>query len=87
LAETVEELSATDRLNEYIMTALRTMWGIDLDKVSSSFDIEQVNQISKQIQPFVDKGLATIDKKNIVLTQKGKLFADGIAAELFTENY
>jgi oxygen-independent coproporphyrinogen-3 oxidase len=87
LAETVEELSATDRLNEYIMTALRTMWGIDLDKVSSSFDIEKANQISKQIQPFVEKGLATIDKKNIVLTQKGKLFADGIAAELFTENY
>lgn len=87
LAETVEELSATDRLNEYIMTALRTMWGIDLDKVSSSFDIEKANQISKQIQPFIDKGLATIDKKNIVLTQKGKLFADGIAAELFTENY
>ena len=87
LAETVEELSATDRLNEYIMTALRTMWGIDLDKVSSSFDIEKANQISKQIQPFVEKGLATIDKRNIVLTQKGKLFADGIAAELFTENY
>ena len=87
LAETVEELSATDRLNEYIMTALRTMWGIDLDKVSSSFDIEKANQISKQIQPFIDKGLATIDKKNIILTQKGKLFADGIAAELFTENY
>jgi oxygen-independent coproporphyrinogen-3 oxidase len=87
LAETVEELSAADRLNEYIMTALRTMWGIDLDKVSSSFGIEKANQISKQIQPFVDKGLATIDKKNIILTQKGKLFADGIAAELFTENY
>jgi oxygen-independent coproporphyrinogen-3 oxidase len=87
LAETVEELSAADRLNEYIMTALRTMWGIDLDKVSSSFDIEKANQISKQIQPFIDKGLATIDKKNIILTQKGKLFADGIAAELFTENY
>lgn len=86
LAETVEELSQTDRFNEYIMTSLRTMWGLDLQKITSDFGKTFETETLKQMKPFVEKGQLTLDGKFIKLTAKGKLFADGIAAELFVDN-
>jgi oxygen-independent coproporphyrinogen-3 oxidase len=80
-AET-ELLTESNRLNEYIMTSLRTMWGLDLDKlnliapgVSAELDMEALT--------FFEKGW--IEKKDnvIYLTQAGKLYADNIAAGLF----
>lgn len=87
LAETVEQLSETDKFNEYIMTSLRTMWGTDLNKIESDFGNGHVAEVRKQIEPYIDKGMAFEDKNTIFLTTQGKLFADGIAAELFIENY
>ncbi|MBC7617251.1 MAG: coproporphyrinogen III oxidase, partial [Pedobacter sp.] len=86
LPETIEELSVTDQFNEYIMTALRTQWGIDLDKIASNFGKTYTEQTQLQVAKFIaDKKL--MQTKNIVtLTQQGKLFADGIASELFSEN-
>lgn len=86
LAETVEELTINDRFNEYIMTSLRTMWGIDLEKIKKEFGLTYVEQTKKQIEQFLVKQQLILDKNKICLTQNGKLFADGIAAELFTEN-
>lgn len=86
LAETVEELTINDRFNEYIMTSLRTMWGIDLEKIKKEFGLTYVEQTKKQIEQFLVKKQLILDKNKICLTQNGKLFADGIAAELFTEN-
>lgn len=86
LAETVEELSQTDRFNEYIMTSLRTMWGLDLQKITSDFGKTFETETLKQMKPFVEKGQLTLDGKFIKLTAKGKLFADGIVAELFVDN-
>lgn len=86
LAETVEELTINDRFNEYIMTSLRTMWGIDLEKIKKEFGLTYVQQTKKQIEQFLVKKQLILDKNKICLTQNGKLFADGIAAELFTEN-
>lgn len=86
LAETVEELTINDRFNEYIMTSLRTMWGIDLEKIKKEFGLTYVEQTKKKIEQFLVKKQLILDKNKICLTQNGKLFADGIAAELFTEN-
>jgi oxygen-independent coproporphyrinogen-3 oxidase len=86
LAETVEELTETDRFNEYIMTSLRTMWGIDLNKIKQDFGNQFSIQILKDIKPFLNNGHLAIADNIIRLTGAGKLFADGIAAELFAEN-
>jgi len=83
LAEDFEELSQIDRFNEYIMTSLRTMWGIDLQKITADFGKNYAEQTLKQIQPFIDKEHLVLNNNIINLTQEGKLFADGIAAELF----
>lgn len=78
-----EKLSKTQQLNEYIMTAIRTIEGIDLSFVKENFG----ENISKQLQDagnkyIQDHKLQTINYK-LVLTGEGKLFADGIASDLF----
>jgi len=79
-----ETLTITQQLNEYIMTSLRTMEGIDQDKVGamagSLFDI---NKFSGASQKFIERGLMVQNNNKLMLTRKGKLFADGITAELF----
>ena len=71
-----EELTATQQLNEYIMTSLRTKEGLSLE-----FTGKDVLQRSKK---FIDSGLLKLFENSLVLTNEGKLLADGIAAELFS---
>ncbi len=86
LPETLEQLSTTDKFNEYVMTSLRTMWGLNLEKVEKDFGRSYAEQTKKLAKPFIFNGKLFKEDDIIKLTNKGKLFADGIAAELFAEN-
>lgn len=78
-----EILTQTQQLNEYIMTSLRTMEGLDLDHVSKIFGKEKSSKIRSAGDKYINTGrLIAIDHK-LILTREGKLFADGIAADLF----
>jgi oxygen-independent coproporphyrinogen III oxidase len=78
-----EKLTATQQLNEYIMTAIRTIEGIDLENVKQKFGEEKcIALIEKSKKYFETKKLETINLK-LALTNEGKFFADGIAADLF----
>lgn len=83
LAETIEELSAYDRFNEYIMTSLRTIWGTSLQKIAVDFGKEFLAATLNSIQPFIEKQWLINQNQQLILTQEGKLFADHIASELF----
>lgn len=85
LPETIEQLSNADKFNEYVMTSLRTMWGISLEKVSAEFGNRPKEMILRNIRPYLADEKVYIDNHNIYLNNKGKLFADGIAAALFLE--
>ncbi len=85
LPETVEELGFHDQLNEYIMTSLRTMWGIDLQKITHDFGPKWAEHLKKEISPYIADQKVYLDDHKIYLTKTGKLFADGIAAALFTD--
>ncbi|MDB5275143.1 MAG: coproporphyrinogen oxidase [Ferruginibacter sp.] len=78
-----ENLTPIQQLNEYIMTSLRTMEGLSLGVVEERFG----NKITRQLQSASEKwrlgGKVFADDKRIILTKEGKLFADGIAADLF----
>jgi len=78
----MELLTETNRLNEYIMTSLRTMWGLDLDKLNS-IAVGSPAQLLKAARLFFDKGWIRQENDIIYLTQSGKLYADHIASELF----
>jgi oxygen-independent coproporphyrinogen-3 oxidase len=76
-----EELNLRTRFNEYIMTSLRTMWGIDLDFVEKTFDKEGYDYIMNMAGKFKDYGLMKGDKKNLVLTNQGKMISDNIISQ------
>ena len=76
-----ETLTLSQQTNEYIMTALRTREGLDLDELPGSVSHE-LQAASKQ---FVESGKLILKENKLILTKEGKLFADGIAAELFID--
>ena len=78
-----EILTKTQRLNEYIMTSLRTIEGLDLNIIENKFSKSERKRIEDGIKKYLDKGQMIRDKQNLILTNEGKLFADGIAADLF----
>lgn len=78
-----EVLTPENKFNEYIMTSLRTMWGCNLEQMRKAFGPERAENFFRQTQPYISEGLMIRQKQNFILTSKGKLFADKIAAELF----
>ena len=81
---TIEELSEKDRFNEYVMTGLRTIWGISLNKIESQFGLEYKQYVLSASKQFIDKGLLQTRGDVMTITPKGKFLADGIASELFS---
>jgi oxygen-independent coproporphyrinogen III oxidase len=78
-----EVLTPAERLNEYIMTSLRTMWGCDLDIIEKQWDSTCAGTVEKSSHLFQEKKWLVQDGRKLVLTNQGKLFADKIAAEMF----
>jgi len=83
LPEIVEELSLNDRFNEYVMTSLRTMWGIDLQKIKAIYGEAFLEETLHNLRNFEDKNWLSITGGIVTLNKEGKLFADHIASELF----
>ncbi|MBO0331290.1 radical SAM family heme chaperone HemW [[Muricauda] lutisoli] len=81
-----EALSTTDRYNEYVMTGLRTIWGVDLDRIASEFGKNYQMYINQQSSKFLEQGLLLIEDGKLLATKKGKFLADGIASDLFMLN-
>lgn len=86
LPNEVEKLTLQDRYNEYIMTGLRTIWGVSLVRVEQEFGIDFLNYLKKQSQKFIDDGLLSITDDILKPTLKGKFLTDGIASDLFYLN-
>jgi len=78
-----EQLSFENRFNEYVMISLRTMWGADLNYMESNFGKDVTEDFLSHCREFIEEGKMQIKNKHAILTTKGKLLADGIAAELF----
>jgi oxygen-independent coproporphyrinogen III oxidase len=78
-----ETLTATQRLNEYIMTALRTIEGIDVNLIEKNFGKMTGKELQKNSHKFIGSGKLLMNGRLLQLTREGKLFADGIAADLF----
>lgn len=86
LPNKVEILSLTDRYNEYVMTGLRTIWGVDLTKIETEFGKKYLDYILNQAVKFLEDNLLIIEKNVLRTTKKGKFLTDGIASDLFYLN-
>ena len=81
-----ETLSETDKFNEYIMTGLRTIWGISLEKVKDDFGENYKKQLLQQSEIYIKEHLLYIEDDKLLTTKKGKFLSDGIASNLFKIN-
>jgi oxygen-independent coproporphyrinogen-3 oxidase len=81
-----EVLTTTQQMNEFIMISLRTMEGLDLDKLQAIDPKAGIkDQILKQSKKYQERGLLEVIGNTIRLTKEGKLMADGIASDLFVD--
>ena len=78
-----EKLTDAERLNEYIMTSLRTIEGLDLKVIETNFSIKERKRIEDSVVDYIGKKMIVYNKEKLLLTDEGKLFADGIAVDLF----
>ncbi|SFD30097.1 oxygen-independent coproporphyrinogen-3 oxidase [Chitinophaga sp. CF118] len=79
----LEELTPAMQLNEYIMTSLRTSAGCHLSIVQELFGADKCLQLLSNATPFIQKGWIRREADILTLTREGRLFADGIASDLF----
>lgn len=82
----IETLTKTDRYNEYIMTGLRTIWGVSLERVEQEFGKNYLDYLNQQAAKFIEDHLLFVDDNILRTTKKGKFLSDGIASDLFLLN-
>ena len=78
-----EVLSVENRFNEYIMTGLRTIWGISLEKIETDFGTKIKEQLLQDSKKFITSNTLEIEDDHIKITHAGKFLSDGIASDLF----
>lgn len=82
----LETLTLTDQYNEYIMTSLRTIWGVSLVKTENDFGAGFKDYLIEQSQVLINQQLLFLDEAHIRVTKKGQFLTDGIASDLFKLN-
>ncbi len=80
----LETLSNIDQYNEYLMTGLRTIWGVDLTYIATFGPIEKAHFLEKT-QPFIDNETMIQHGNQFTLSSKGRFLSDGIISELFLD--
>lgn len=81
-----EVLSKTDSYNEYVMTSIRTVFGVDLTKIKQDFGDDFQRHFLFEVSPFIDNKWIVNTNEIFTLTNSGKLFCDYITTHLFIEN-
>ena len=86
LPSEIETLTKVDRYNEYVMTRLRTKWGISLNYVKTEFGDLYLQYLMDQAHTFIEDHLLFHDKDQLYVSKKGLFLSDGIASQLFKLN-
>ncbi|MBU2974392.1 radical SAM family heme chaperone HemW [Zobellia sp. B3R18] len=81
-----ETLSVTDTYNEYVMTGLRTIWGVSLSRIASDFGEKYREYALMQAEKHLKDNLLHINGDTLLTTKKGRFLADGLASDLFMVN-
>ena len=78
-----EILTRENKINEYILTSLRTSWGTNLEFLNRLHGHDLVAQNKEYISQLLNKQLVTLENHILKLTNRGKLLADKISSDLF----
>jgi len=79
----IENLSAKDLINEFILTRLRTKWGIPLNKFKQMIMEAGLVFPKNEIDEWSKQGLAIVEDNHLKLQPKGKMIADKLSADIF----
>jgi oxygen-independent coproporphyrinogen III oxidase len=79
----LEHLSVEDHVNEYLLTTLRTRWGVNLEILKQQYAYDLLKSHPQFINKLFQQKLAVIENGFLRLTKPGKLLADKISSELF----
>ncbi len=82
-SQEIEYLSVNNHFNETIMTGLRTIWGVSLDKIEKDFGIEFKENLLQNATKYFQNRTLKLENNKLKITDKGKFFSDGIASDLF----
>jgi oxygen-independent coproporphyrinogen III oxidase len=78
-----EILTRENQANEYLLTRLRTSWGVDLTYLKGYLNYDVLQQHNDYVKMLLENRMAVVENETLKLTQKGKLVADKIASDLF----
>ena len=79
----IEILTEANKINEYIMTRLRTKWGIECSKIEQAFSQLKVQAPNDLFKKWQNNDWAHVSNGHLILTETGALMADKLAADLF----
>jgi oxygen-independent coproporphyrinogen-3 oxidase len=77
-----EVLTENDRYNEYILTGIRTIWGVSEETVFQQFGAAKTMYFKQQINKYINLGLAVYQNGIFTLTREGWFISDEITANL-----
>ena len=78
----IEDLDLSTKYNEYIITGLRTKWGINLEELKTKFGEERGDYFLKGAEKYLRLNHMSKNNNNITLTRAGIFIADGIVSDL-----
>ena len=79
----VEKLTENQKYNEYIFTALRTIWGVNSNQIEKKFRKKMLIHFLKEIEKWESEAFVQQADNIFTLTRKGQVFADKISSDLF----
>ncbi len=80
---TTEVLTESNKFNEYIMTSLRTVWGINLDLLAQRFGSNRKNKLLHEAEKLIMEGKLLLVEDKLKIAENALFYADGIASDLF----
>lgn len=80
---TSELLTPENRFNEYIMTGLRTIWGVSLKRIEEEFGLGVQTSLLNNAHGYLASETLKIENAHLKMTPKGQFLSDGIASDLF----
>lgn len=78
----IEELDSYTRYNDFVITSIRTCWGMSLTRLRDEYGEELYRYCLRMAKPYIEQGVLQIVNENLKLTQKGIFISDGIMSDL-----
>ena len=82
----IEMLNIHNKYNDYILTGLRTCWGVSLSSIKTIFGEAKYAYFLKQVNQFILNGMLSQTDDKVALTRKGLFVSDGIISDLLWVN-